>query len=446
MKILAGRSLIALTFLLVVSGSAISQDRSNKDPVEWVDSTGKHRVEARFLKLDGNAVVLRRSDGLNMRIPFDRLSQESIDQAKAMASASKSGRSSSGSKGSQSSKSGSSSSGASSSSGSLDNLDAKAFVDLVMAEMEKKNGTIVWDALPSQKQQDIEEVVASFAKRIDSRTFDTVRKIRNTVMEIAKKQQQFILNSTVLPIPPDQKSQIEQSYPAIVGMIDSYLSKDLFDAKRLQKGDLRGLIENWSNGVVASADELAKTLPDGHPIRAQLMDYSGVEYTVETIGSDEANVKLAVPAPDGSTQETVVELILSDGRWLPRQMVEGWEEGLSQAKAAIDQIKGDEVHQMVTGGVLFINAPLQNLKNAKTQEEFDKTLSEIMEMAQGIAMSSMGGPPGAPGAPGGFGPPAACHLLPMPQATVGREALRSRNSSLVRPATTKASLVGLDSY
>jgi hypothetical protein len=401
---------MGLSILCLFVGIAIGQDRSNKDPVEWVDSTGKHRVEARFLKLDGNAVVLRRSDGRDMRIPFDRLSQESIDQAKAMARASKSGRGSSGSAGSSSdsassSRSGASRSGASGSSGTLDNLDAKAYVDLVMAEMEKKNGTIIWDALPSGKQQDIEEVVALFAKKLDSRTFDTVRKIRNTLIEIAKKQQQFILNSAVIPIPPDQKSQIEQSYPAIVGMIDSYLSKDLFDAKRLQKGDLRGLIESWSTSVYASADELAKTLPDGHPVRAQLMDYSGVEYTVEAVGSDEANVRLTLPAPDGSTQEVVVELVQSDGRWLPRQMVEGWDAGLAQAKAAISQIKGDEVHQMVTAGVLVINAPLQNLKNAKTQEEFDKTLSEIMEMMQGMAMSSMGGAPGVPGPSGGFSPP-----------------------------------------
>jgi hypothetical protein len=394
---------MGLSILCLLVGIAIGQDRSNKDPVEWVDSTGKHRVEARFLKLDGNAVVLRRSDGRDMRIPFDRLSQESIDQAKAMASTSKSGRSSSGSKGS--SNSASSSPSNSNSSGSLDNLDAKAFVDAIMAEAEKKNATILWDALPSSKQQDIEEVVGLFAKRLDSRTFDTLRKVRNTAIEIAKKQQQFILNSSVIPIPSDQRSQIEQSYPAIVSLIDSYISKDLFDGKRLQKGDLRSLIETWGNNVYASAAELAKTLPEGHPIRTQLMDYSGVEYTLESSSSEEAVLTLELPAPDGSKQKTSINLVKSDGRWLPRELVDGWEQGISQARAAIEQIKGDEVHQIVTSGVVFINAPLQNLKNAKTQEEFDKTLSEIMELVQGLAMNSMGGGPGT--APPGMQPPNA---------------------------------------
>lgn len=95
-------------------------------------------------------------------------------------------------------------------------------------------------------------------------------------------------------------------------------------------------------------------------------------------------------------------------------MVEGWDMQMGMARDAISKIKGEEVHQMVSGAMFMVNAPLQNLKNAKTQEEFDKTLAEIMQTAQGAAMAAAGGgagmPPGGPPPgrgvpPGGIQPP-----------------------------------------
>lgn len=396
-----------------------AEDRSRKDPVEWTDNTGKYKVNARFRRLDGNAVVLRLDDGRDMRIPFDRLSRESVDQAKAMASGRFGGKSTAGSDSSATASSSSTSnpSPASSSPGSsstLDNLDAKTFVDRVMVDLRKNNVAVLWDAMPSRKQRDLEDLVVSFAKQLDSRTFDSIRKTRNTVFEIARKQQQFILNSSVLTIPSDQKAKLEQSYPAIIGLLESYLPKDFFDSKRLQKGDLRELLTDWATNLNANAQELAKSLPEGDPLRVQLMDYSGVPYTVESTASGEAKLTMQAPAPDGGTREISLNLVQSEGRWLPREMVDAWDGAMAQAKAAVATIKAEEVHQMVTTGLLFANAPLQNLKNAKTQEEFDKVLKELMGAAQGMAMGPMGGsppggfPPGGPppgGAPGGFPPP-----------------------------------------
>jgi hypothetical protein len=383
---------VVISFTCASDGLAIDQERSRKDPVEWVDSSGKYTLKAQFRRLDGDSVIMRRSDGRDLKIPFDRLSPASVEQAKAIAS------------GKPPAAAAPPAAPVTTSPGttpSLDNLDAKKFIDTVMAEIKKSNPVILWDALPSKKQKDVEDLVVSFSKQIDPKTFDIIRKTKNLVFEIAKKQQQFILNSAVLGIPADQKSKIDGSYPAILALFENYVPNDFLDSSRLQQGNLRELVQSWSSKLNASTQELAKTLPEGDPIRAQLMDFSGIPYAIESATSSEAKIKIKLPSPTGAPQDFPIVLVPIDGRWLPKEMVAGWDTFISQARAAIGMIKADQMHQTVSGALIFANAPLQNLKNAKTQEEFDKVLTQLRDTFANMAAAQAGGARPA-GPPGGF--------------------------------------------
>jgi hypothetical protein len=394
-------------FFIWVSGQIIhAEERSHKEPVEWVDSSGKYTVTAKFRRIDGDAVILRLTDGRDMRIPLDRLSSESVEQAKAMAS----GRFAVKEKANTTTASAPTLSASSTGSGPLDNLDAKPFVDRIMSDVKQNRFITVWDAIPGQKQKDIEDLVGSFAKQLDSRTFEMVRKTRNTVFEIARKQQQFILNSAVLAYPPEQKAILEKSYPAFVSQLESLLPKEFFDNKRLQKGDLRALLSEWSTGLVASTEEFAKTVPEGNPLRNQLMGGSDIPYSVENVSSGEAKLRMKLNTTPGPLQEVEISLVRSDGRWLPKDMVNGWESTMGQAKGVIASMNGELIHQRVSAALLFANGPLQSLKNAKSQDEFDKVLKGLMDTAQSMAMGARGGmgpggPPPGGFAPGGFPPP-----------------------------------------
>ena len=48
----------------------------------WTDSTGKHRVVAKFIELEGTNVVLSRRDGKKVQVPLSRLSQTDQDAAR----------------------------------------------------------------------------------------------------------------------------------------------------------------------------------------------------------------------------------------------------------------------------------------------------------------------------------------------------------------------------
>lgn len=411
---------LAVVFLLSVTMVAPcwAQDRAK----QWVDSTGKHKVEAEFVRLDGNQVVLKRLDGKEIKIPFDRLSPESVVQAQRMGSGGKNSKPSSSSSNSSEVASGSKVGGASSYTQFPDDLDGKAFVDLVYGELNEGRTIVLWDALPASMQKDVESLVAAFAKRVDSRTFDILRKTRNNLVEILKKQQRFILNSSVIGIPSDQAAVIDASYPSAVALFESVMAKDLFDGKRLQKGDMRGLLEPYFQNINSAGEKLVESLPEGHPMRleyqkAKRFGVAAGNYTVTQDSSTQVSVVTTNPSAPPEMGNVTMLLTLVDGRWLPKDMVANWESGMQQAKFLTSMMKPDDIHTSVTGALFVVNAPLNNLKNAKTQEEFDRTLKELEAIFKGMAGGAMAGGPGGFAPPGGGPPPGGIPGRPPVQPT-----------------------------
>ncbi|MCE2810933.1 MAG: hypothetical protein LW850_11065 [Planctomycetaceae bacterium] len=74
--------LCALTSLAILSGSAIAQEKF----LQWSDNTGRFKVDAQFVRIEGEQVVLKKLDGRDIKIPFDRLSPESLELASEQSS------------------------------------------------------------------------------------------------------------------------------------------------------------------------------------------------------------------------------------------------------------------------------------------------------------------------------------------------------------------------
>ncbi|MCY3005235.1 MAG: SHD1 domain-containing protein [Planctomycetota bacterium] len=388
--------------------------------LEWSDDTGRFKVDAQYLRVEGEQLVLKRADGREIKIPFERLSPESLELARSKsgmtsprASSPKPALSDPKSAASPEKKSPEKTSPAASASESSrpvmqfqDNMDPKEFIDRIFKETSQDNYIVMWDAMPASKQKQLEELMVAFASKVDVRSFDMIRKTRNSLIEILRKQQNYILNSTVIGLPPDIRSEFEPSYPAMVDVADSLVAKDLLDGKRMQQGNMRGLLDGYLTKLLKSVDTAILTLPTSNPIRSQYEDakiLNKPNWQVEKTSSTTAT--LSIPqAPGGPPPPPPIALVLSEGRWLPEELVKNWDTGISQAKALIATMDAQKIQQGLTTGLLVANAPLNNLKNAKSQSEFDKTLGELSNLASGLAqMAGPRGPGGAPAGPPGSG-------------------------------------------
>jgi hypothetical protein len=120
----------------------------------------------------------------------------------------------------------------------------------------------------------------------------------------------------------------------------------------------------------------------------------GAEIEVVKAEGDKATVKVSYPGGE----EEISEMVKVEGKWLPKEMVDGWKEAMSSAKTQIAQIDPKtiaEAKPQIMGALAGVETALDQLSKAKTAEEFGKAAAGLM----GNLPFPLGMPGAAPGEP-----------------------------------------------
>ncbi len=367
--------LLAIHFCAFSATTAMAQERPQPN-VGWTDSSGEKTLKAEFVKLEGVQLTLRKSDGTEVVIPLSKLDDKSRLKARAMA------------------KNGAATTIAKSSAPVAfpANPTAQEFVDIIVREIKNENPIVAWDALPTSKQNQIQEIVKLASTRVEQRTLNVVKKFRGDLFTALKGKKKFILGSSAIPIPPDQKEVLKNSYDAIVGLLEAYIPNEWLDASYLQQAEVRDLLSGYVNNVIRNAKEVEKTLPSNSPFKSMLSQ-SSTEAKVESISSTEATITFVVPGQP----ESPTKFVLSEGRWLPATLLDNWDQSMGQARGILGQLDSKVIHQSVAQAMIFPIGLLGSISSAETQQDFDDAIGQLAGLAQ--MMSGLGGgaapPPGA---------------------------------------------------
>ena len=340
----------------------------------WTDVSGEKTLTAEFVKLEGVQLTLKKADGKEIVLPLSKLDDKSRLKARAIA---KSG-------GISDSTSISSDDGTS----PVQNLTpvsfpsnptAQEFMDIIVREVQKENPMVLWDALPASKQDQAQEVLKLATTKIEQRTLNLIKKFRADLLTALRSKKQFILNSRVIPIPPDQRPVLAGSYDSLVGMIEASIPAEWMEASYLQKTPVRDVLSVYVNKVNRKSKDLEKSLPSDSPFKA-MANQTDISATAQTISSNEANVTItATGVPDAP-----MKFILSEGRWLPQDLLANWGQAMTQATGVLESANPKEIHMTVGQVLLFANGLLGAISSAETQQEFDEQIEQLMGMVPGI--------------------------------------------------------------
>jgi hypothetical protein len=248
---------------------------------------------------------------------------------------------------------------------------------------------VLWDALPASKQKQVEDLVQLASTRIEQRTLDLVKNFRKTLLETLTNKKQFVLNSKVLPIPPDQRPLLEKSYDSIVALVEAMVPTEFLEVKSLQETNMRDLLGGYVANVAAKSDALDRLIPADSPLKA-----------VNTPVPDDVKIE------NISASQVMVlgmgKFVLSEGRWLPEEMLKSWNQFMGQATQAVQSSDPKAIHKAVGQGMFAANLSMGAFVAAETQQDFDDALQQLMGMAS-MMQGMMAGGPSGPGGPGGFG-------------------------------------------
>ncbi|MCF7974262.1 MAG: hypothetical protein K9N55_10635, partial [Phycisphaerae bacterium] len=85
-------------------------------------------------------------------------------------------------------------------------------------------------------------------------------------------------------------------------------------------------------------------------------------------------------------EEDEIDMIKVEGKWIPKEMAEDWSKMIADGKAALEDMTQNALAEnkpKVIGMMAGVEAAIDQLAQAKTQEEFDKVIGGLMGSLMG---------------------------------------------------------------
>lgn len=359
---------------------------------EWTDSTGAFRIEAEFLGIRGVDVYLKKANGVTIKVPLDRLSADSQQKARQMPSARKPI--------------------ATAAAADAPDVAVQAALDALRAG----NLRAGWDAIPASYQQDVTEIVHTFAANMDPDLWKAGVAIAQKATQVLRKKKAFIVgHSKFSEGPAEIREPVEKNWDPIADLLELIATSELADLEKLKVLDVGAFLGGTGQSitdkmrVIQKDFDPAKLAPEGFPgLPVNAMpsgELPDAKVSTVQVTGDTATLRIE---SEGETKD--VEYVRVEGKWMPKNIVDGWPDAIQKAKQALtttmpEQLKNRK--QQVLLPMTMAQAVLDQMLAAQTQEQFNQVFDGILDL---MAPKPAPGGSGQPGNPAGsadpFGSPA----------------------------------------
>jgi len=273
-------------------------------------------------------------------------------------------------------------------------------VKAVADGLANNNPRVVWAAMPESWQKDVDGVVDSFADAVDTEIYDKSFALISKLGDVLKNKKSLILElakdeqaGRQLPL---DASKIETNYDAVVSMVNTIAKSDLAKKDSLKSMNIGKFLGSTGASIMKDMDKVAK-MNKGDENKWLEMKEKLKSMKVEVVKTegDTATVKISAKGEEPSEEQ----MVKVDGKWVPKEIADEWDEGIQEAKEGIAEMTGEGMNKtQVLAQLSAMDSVLDQINKAETKEDLQEALGGIMMMMLG----GMGGPGmGGPGGPGG---------------------------------------------
>ena len=242
---------------------------------------------------------------------------------------------------------------------------------------------VIWTSLPASYQKDVNGLVHEFAGRMDVDVWAHLFSTLTGITDVLEKKKDFIL---AYPAVRDSEQIDAEDLAAhwgdILGVCRTLLESDVSDLKTLQAIDVGDSLGGTGRKTMEQLSEFTTT----HLAGAQAETVSQKDNT--------AVVRITFPTPEDAAQadpllkrltqnsdaanagaSREIELALVEGKWIPRELAEGWSGHIVAANARIGGMTPDFFDFFKRQWLPMLDSVdrvMATVQNAPTQEKFDK--------------------------------------------------------------------------
>ncbi|MCC5845141.1 MAG: hypothetical protein JJU05_12905 [Verrucomicrobia bacterium] len=256
----------------------------------------------------------------------------------------------------------------------------------VAKSIENNDPSGAWHMLPESFQADLNGVVRNFASAMDEEIWSAGTGTLSKLEEVLRKQKRFFLASDMAAMMGGREA-IEKDYDQAVKLFSILKQSDLMDLNKLRNADLGRILSTTGADLMKAADEMQGSGPNlpnlpgfGDPGEIKEV-FANMEAELVSQDGDQAVVRISTP--DEEPED--VDFVRVEGKWIPKDLADDWTEMIQEMRAGvanmgtIDPQQKSQVMMMTS----MANGILDQLLNARNQEEFNAVLGGLMGMMMG---------------------------------------------------------------
>ena len=277
-----------------------------------------------------------------------------------------------------------------------------AAIQTVITEFAQGNGGIIWQAMPSTYQTDVNDLLHLAGSKLDAEIYDKSFATIARLADVVEQQQAFILGSSFMEgRSVEEMAQLEAALPSVVGIVNTLTTSELASTAGLANFDGQAFFDTTVSKFAQYSEALAKLAGE----ESVLSDYANA--VVSVVEADDLQATLLTTITGQEPLEQMFTKV--EQRWVPVEMASEWAAEIAEATANLEATTGEEMAAkklQIMGVLTMLDGVLTQIAAAETQEQFDQSLKGAMMPIMGLMMMGQG--------MGGMGAPA----VPMPAAPV----------------------------
>jgi hypothetical protein len=264
--------------------------------------------------------------------------------------------------------------------------EPSAAIQTIANEVIAGNCSILWHAMPTSYQTDINAIAQLAGSKVDPEIYDKSFGLFGRFAEVADKQKSFILNTKLGgKLAAEQIAEIEAAWPSIIGSIQTIVTSSISSSAGLRAFDGQGFSEQTLPALFKYSNDLAAISKEENPFGSLEFD------RLKTIENADTAAVIEITFTNGDVETE--DFIKVENRWVPTEMATNWSTQIADTKKKLEAISSEEIAKnkpQLMGMITMLDGILTQLEKAETQEQFDQALRGAMMPIGMLIMQGMG--------------------------------------------------------
>lgn len=244
-----------------------------------------------------------------------------------------------------------------------------------------------WEAIPAKWQGDVQKVYAAAMEAQDAEVWAKSHALVGKLVKVLRSKKDVVLSHPQVGALEAtlSKEAIGKLYSAVVDLLAVFNDDAISTLDKAKALKAAAVLETAGNKVLGILLSLDMPLPpEGKKLSDEIRKIGDAKVTAKVEGST-ATVSVAMPGKDDAKEETWTKV---EGKWVPKELAEKWDEGIEKASKELTKGKGEvaknkpkllEVMGELDGG-------LDRMAKAETAEQLQQIgvelIPAIMKAAQ----------------------------------------------------------------